>query len=220
MDGLVMNAPEFNSITLVEEYLVKVDNLTDEEKTLVRNLSIKYQNNIDFLYQIYEAIGCGQLLLVDEKRNISCTVSGDYAKITIDEIEKEIMTEKLKTALESVAVLLEDVLPLGSMVELKKELLTSLPGIENVDKVRVVVTKRFVAHQKNEDYFYTYGGTIYPIGMNYDFAFSKNLISRVVQKGYKDDVEKAYVYQMKRQLILDQHRVLSTFKKFREEAIV
>ena len=71
---------------------------------------------------------------------------------------------QLKTVFTGIIDIMEHVLPLGSVVDLKKDFLKNVIG--NTDKVenfRVVITDRFF-YQKGDRLYFPYAGVLYPIG--------------------------------------------------------
>ncbi len=113
--------------------------------------------------------------------------------------------------LEVLAVLcnfVQKVLPVGSVVELKKEFLNKIPNIDTVHNFRLVITNRFLVNDDRS--FHTYGGTIYPIS-NFNgkdiICFSESLIDHVVFQGYSDEQEEAFVSLMKYELIIEKGKI-------------
>jgi hypothetical protein len=101
---------------------------------------------------------------------------------------------------------MDDILPLGSVVDLKKEHLKKMKNIEKIENVRIVITHRFLLHSKNRFYF-PYAGVIYPLGSMGEertLHFTSSFIERVVHRGYSDEQEKAFVLMMKQDLLCRQ----------------
>lgn len=97
------------------------------------------------------------------------------------------------------------ILPLGSVVDLKKDMLAvNNASFQNVENIRIVITNRFLSYT-NHGYF-TYAGVVYPIGVIQSsdvIHFSESLIDEVVSKGYEDEMEHAFIMAMKRENILN-----------------
>lgn len=97
------------------------------------------------------------------------------------------------------------ILPLGSVVDLKKDLLKiNNESFGHADNIRIVITNRFLSY--TEHGYFTYAGVIYPIGMIHAddvIHFSESLIEDVISKGYEDANEKAFVLAMKRENIMN-----------------
>lgn len=92
--------------------------------------------------------------------------------------------------------------------------------LEDVEQVRVVIVQRYVG-ESPEGFYYPYAGTLYPIGIPGSrklIEFTPSLIEKVVRHGYSDEQEDAYVYLMKRELMLERglHSMGFADKKERE----
>lgn len=121
------------------------------------------------------------------------------------QFEDALKKEGVSLAEDAAADLAEEVYPLGTVVDLKKNRLTGIPGIEEIKEFRVVIIQRF-AHEEGKPFYHTYGGVIYPVGtMGFDTViyFGGDMIENVIQEGYKDDQDEAFVYLMKKELIVE-----------------
>ena len=128
--------------------------------------------------------------------------------------------EELKDFLEYLISIFEEVLPLGSVVDLKKEFLEETIPLKDVERVRVVIVQRYVG-ESPEGFYYPYAGTLYPTGIPGSrrlIEFTPSLIENVVRHSYSDEQEDAYVYLMKRELMLERklHSMGFADKKERE----
>jgi len=188
------------------KWLAKLAFLGKEQKRLLFEIGCIYRNNMEFLYQIYAAIATNQECLMDKERNITYKFQGDNHVLMYNG-ENLLFTEaQLKTVLVGIIDIMEEILPLGSVVDLKKEFLKGiLANTDKVEQVRVVITNRFL-HQKDDRSYFTYAGVLYPIGtlmQQEQLHFTSALIENVVHKGYSDKQEEAYVFLMKNELILE-----------------
>lgn len=101
--------------------------------------------------------------------------------------------------------ILEKIYPLGTLVGLKKQYLEKIVSQDKIENARVVIVNRFIFHNDIKTYF-QYTGVVYPLGMfekGKVIQFTSALIEKVVHAGYSDEQEDAYVYLMKRELILE-----------------
>ena len=88
---------------------------------------------------------------------------------------------------------------------------------KNIFPLGSVVDLFFAA---GESGYYQYAAVVYPVGMageDRNFCFSSALIERVVHRGYADEVEDAFVYQLKHQLIVEQGRKSMGFANEEEQ---
>lgn len=191
---------------ILVKWLAKLSFLGKEQKRLLFEVGCIYRNNIEFLYQIYGAIATDQKQLKDEVHNITYKCEGDDHVLVYRGEDLVFTEEQLKTILIGIIDIMEEILPLGSVVDLKKDFLKDiLANIDKVEQVRVVIIDRFL-HRKDEKSYFTYAGVLYPIGIlkqQEHLNFTSALIEQVVQKGYSDKQEEAYVFLMKNELILE-----------------
>ena len=97
-----------------------------------------------------------------------------------------------------------------SVEDLKQEKLFEGMYILQIENFRVVITKRFVGSKTG--CFYLYGAGIYPFGpIGKIISFTPVLIEKVIHRGYEDDVDEEFVYQMKKHLVVEQKRKSAGF---------
>jgi hypothetical protein len=188
------------------KWLAKLSFLEKEQKRLLFEIGCLYKNNMRFLYQIYGAIATNQERLHDEERHITYKRE-DNNYVLVYRGENLVFTEEqLKTILVGIIDSMEEVLPLGSVVDLKKEFFNNiLANVDKVEQIRVVIVNRFLYQEGDASYF-TYAGVVYPIGIFKDkqlLHFTSSIIENVVHKGYSDKQEEAYVFLMKNELVLE-----------------
>ena len=97
----------------------------------------------------------------------------------------------------------EEILPLGSVVDLKKERLKGTLPIDEIENVRIVITHRFL-HNPKDKFYFPYAGVVYPVGsmgQERTLHFTSPFIERVVHKGYSDEQDEAFVQMMKHELL-------------------
>jgi hypothetical protein len=94
-------------------------------------------------------------------------------------------------------------LPLGSVVDLKKEYFKKNLLIDQVENIRVVITHRFLSTSSNKHYF-PYAGVIYPIGApsaSKYINFTTQLIESIIHVGFSDEQDEVYIFVMKQKLL-------------------
>lgn len=189
-----------------KDYLEKRTDLAPEQRAGLALLGGKFHEDVSFLYAVHACVLRHGGAMEDEKSHVRYEVEESCHLLRWEDRELAFEEDTLKRLLEDMIGLFEDILPLGSVVDLKKEFLMQTMPLDNVEHVRMVITKRFLGFEKG---YYPYAAVVYPIGMGgrtQDFCFSSALIGRVVMKGYTDDVEDAFIDQMKRKVILTDGR--------------
>ncbi|MFI3201966.1 MAG: DUF4176 domain-containing protein [Eubacteriales bacterium] len=187
---------------LYAEYLERKE-VTIEQSRILQELGALLKWEYEEVFSLY--LSCAQNKdYLDSAKGIEYQIVADEDVLMC---HGKRVVFKHKELLELLAVLcdlVEEILPVGSVVVLKKEFLTKIPGIENVDQFRLVITNRFLLN--NESTFHTYAGSAYPIS-NFNgkevMCFSKSLIDQVVFLGFSDEQEEAYVSLMKYELIME-----------------
>ncbi len=89
---------------------------------------------------------------------------------------------------------MNEILPLGSVVEIGKE-------------IKMVITHRFLYSGENGE-SYDYAGVPYPVGMEQAdqiVLFNCTAIVRVIHKGYSDELEEELVSQILREEQGEEH---------------
>ena len=97
----------------------------------------------------------------------------------------------------------QEILPLGTVVDLKKEHFKDQLPTDRIKAIRLVITHRFL-HNPEEECYFPYAGVIYPIGSvgnDRIIHFTSPFIEKVVQKGFTDEKDEAYILLMKHELL-------------------
>jgi hypothetical protein len=170
-----------------------------------------YVEDSGFLFKVYEAFIEGERYLEDEEHEV--TYERDEKDYILAHKGTEcVFTEnELRKVLVVLLDLLEDTLPLGTVVNLKKSVYKDIPQIDEVEEISVVITYRFLGVDE-QGYYFPYAGVMYPTGMmgrEEVLYFTRPLVDEILQSGYRDERENAYVYLMKKELVIE--KGLNTF---------
>jgi|GEM_PF-3517835 len=174
----------------------------------------KYSNDYAFLFDLFDAIE-EENDITDQNNNIKYEKRDDIWSITSDTFDFEIDEITIRKVVQLTADMLTPILPLGTVVDLKKDVMEKDFSIENVENFRFVITERLLYLEDGEMYM-PYGGKIYPLG---NFAgeeslyFTDALIDEVVYKGFADEVEEQFVNAIKNELILKKGMCSIAFAK-------
>lgn len=199
-----MTAKEYNCL-LWKEYVENTPIIQEEDKSGFGEFGLACSTDISLPYMIYQSIMKDEHYLFDESTGITYRKrEGEYQLIWHKQLFK-FGREEIRSLIISLIQIFEEVLPLGSIVDLKKSYLENMIPLDGVGKIRLVILHRFV-NESPEGMFYPYSGTIYPTGIpgsSRQINFSPALIERVVYKGFHDEQEDAYVYLMKKEFLID-----------------
>lgn len=197
---------------LWKEYLKEADYLKDKAKQLEAMGKLFY-DNVSFLYDIYPLIGTGKECREDKESGLIFeTEIGDLHVLRKDGGAVGFKTEEIKRLLIDMIGLFEEILPIGSIVDLNKEVLSKNVDVSEIQKFRVAIVKRFLGN--GNGCYYPYGAVVYPLGTSGKkrlMTFTPALIENVVFTGYSDDMEEYFIYLMKKELIINQRRKSAGF---------
>lgn len=202
-----MNQKELTN-QLLEDWLDKLDFLDNFNKSQIFNLADIYsEEGLEFLYDVNKCIVKGGNLVTDPINMVSYEKEEDKHKLTIKGECIELTIEQVKRVVSGLIDILDDVLPLGSVVKLKDSFLDLLAKGKAFDKENafMIITNRYVFNNEVKAYF-QYSATVYPIGLLPDgrtIHFTTPLIDKVIHKGYKDEKDIAYNFLMKNELIIE-----------------
>ena len=208
-------------IMLWEEYVRQAPFIEEVRKEGCIRLGEAFvKGNVSFLYEIYFAFAEQERFRLNEGLELEYEKAGEDYYLRYQGEEWIFERADFNNFLEYLISIFEDVLPLGSVVDLKKEFLEETIPLEDVEQVRVVIVMRYVG-ESPEGFYYPYAGTLYPIGIPGSrklIEFTPSLIEKVVRYGYADEQEDAYVYLMKQELMLERklHSMGFADKKERE----
>lgn len=191
--------------TLWNEYL-KRSNIPELQKKKIRQLGELFFDDVTFLYDIYPLVGKDNVSCSNKKTNVVFENEGPLYILRKEKTGIFLKAEEMKRLISDMITLFEDILPLGSVVDLKKDKLFDGIDISNIENFRVVITKRFLGVK--EGCFYPYGAVVYPVGLagGKMISFTPALIDRVIHVGYSDEIDEAFVFKMKHLLIVEQKR--------------
>lgn len=179
-----MNQREVNR-ALVNQWVQQQTGLNGQQQKTLEQWFLSYENKLPKLYEYYKTV-CNSNSDVHTEQGITLS------------------KEQWKSLISGGVELMQRILPLGSVADLKKEKLQGvLPKLEQAEKVRVVITQRFLSY--TEGGYFTYAGVVYPVGNmtgSQVIHFNSQMVQKVVHLGYEDEQDSAYVYLMKQEYVL------------------
>lgn len=192
-------------LNLWKEFMENTDYIRDREKDTIGRIAGTYVDDTAFLFRIYEAFVQNERFLADEENGVRYERDGEDYILSYQGKECIFEKEDFRKVLIGMLDLLEDTLPLGTVVDLRKDAYKNVPEVEQVDHIRMVITYRFLGGEE-DGYYFPYAGVVYPTGMlgrKEVLYFTRPLVDRVVKTGYRDEKEDAYVYLMKKELVIE-----------------
>lgn len=200
-----INIPDIRQLTkdLLVRWLDNKEYLDDNAKRILYTIGCENQSNMSKLYDINRALISKQLI-ENETYRLMLAEDEDTCELTFRDEAVRIDRNCFKKTIAGMIDILEEILPMGSVVDLKKEYLGEKFKTEEIGNIRIVITQRFT-YIKGDTAYFPYVGVVYPVGMVSDartVQFTSSLINNVVFKGFSDIMEEAYVYAIKEELIL------------------
>lgn len=191
---------------LILSFVDSLNIIDDKKNELLKELANKYyEEDLTTLRELNTALIKNEDKWNCEKDDISFVKVQDEFDLKYNDYTYRFEYSVLKEAVVGLIDLCESVLPIGSVVELKKEYLQKVMNGNEVEKAIFVIISRFIC-SNNSNIYFNYSGVIYPFGLMSDsktLQFTSTLIKDVIQEGYADEKEDAYVYLLKKELIVD-----------------
>ena len=184
------------------------DKLSGSEKGML-SLYDFYQNDKN---SIWHEVGCSPL---------SVEKFGGDIFFDFGNKELQIGNEDFFLLLSLVSDIFLSVLPLGSVVSLKKDALKKM-GLPEDYSPEVVIVDRYLA-VPNVGIYFPYSGAVYPLGsfgVERKIFFGPQLIEKVVFPGYSDRREKPFRALMKEEYILKKRLHSMSFASRQEEQVL
>lgn len=142
-----------------------------------------------------------------EGMNISYVCKDDKYMFVVAGNILSLKLKEIKEVVRGLIDILDDTLPLGTVVKLKKEYMKKIIKNKEIKDAEFVIVNRFVFHNEVK-IFLPYAGIVYPVGFIESaeaFHFTPSLIEEVVHRGYSDEKDYAYTYLIKKELIVEKN---------------
>ncbi len=190
---------------LLMQWLDKKVFLCGRKKTVLFEMGCGCLESTGLLYKLNKALIKKQEYLAEEDGECILEAEAGRNTLTYHKEKMEFTGLELREIIAGMIDILEEVLPLGTVVDLKKRYLQKHIPASDIENIKIVITQRFLYHENDRTYF-PYAGSIYPVGMldkNEIIHFTPAMIETVVHRGYSDRQDRAYAYRMKQELILE-----------------
>lgn len=200
--------------SLLRDYMKNNQVLQKEQAGFLYEIAADSIQDNTTLTQLYIAIRNQSDTFSDNTGRLQYKMKEGTVTLTYKNVKCNFEETMLLNTISDLIELTEPILPLGSLVQLRKELFAGAVDISRLDTIRVVITHRFV--RENEETYYTYGGVVYPVA-NFNgkeiLKFTPSLIEKTLHKGYQDEQEDAYIYLMKQEYILEKDIHMAGFRE-------
>jgi len=204
---------EKDIMMLLEKCIETKDTLEGFSNGDLLDLADLCSNDCGFFYRVYAAVNEGVGELADEAAGVFFEGNDGAFEISFNDRRLCFTKAQLLAYLSLAIDIAGEVLPLGSVVDLKKEFFKDSLPVDKVDTMRFVISHRFI-YVEGDSFYFPYAGMVYPVGaMGQEryVNFTAPLIDSIVFRGYSDEQDKAFVYMMKEELVAKNHMSSFTF---------
>lgn len=188
---------------LMEEWFKNNKLINQDDVSLFKEIKNQIQSDLSLFYQMNKMIvlGEGQVLDNDLGINFICQNGNCMLKTNLGELY--LSNNDFRKVIAGIVDIYEDIYPLGTVVDLKKKYFKGILPVDEVEELRVIITYRFVP--LTESSYIPYVGALYPVGnmgiLKNDIHFTPRAIEKVVQLGYHDEKELAFLFEIKNKFL-------------------
>lgn len=190
---------------LIREWFKRYTTLDNNQVNMLMDIKDAIQSDLSLLYTMNKYIVEGNGEIFDKALNIEFICREGKCGLYTDKGEIIMEASEFRRILAAMIDIYEDMYPLGTVLDLKKEYYRDMLPVDEVEHIRVVVNYRFVP--VSDDMYIPYVGSVYPIGNNgkntTGIHFTPMTVEKVVHMGYMDEEETAYLFQSKLGLIVE-----------------
>lgn len=193
---------------LLGEYLIRQQQLQVQQQQFLLSMAETYINDNQNLLALYLIMQKQEDIFYDEKNGTIYRYKEPQCVFQFQDKEETFPYELIKPVIEKIVDITEYILPVGTLVILKKEYFSEMAGFEEIEDIKVNIMYRYM--NEGEDSYFTYGGVLYPISnLNTKsiLKFTPTLIQSIEHMGYQDKEEDAFIYFIKNQLIIEEGRI-------------
>lgn len=200
---------------LIREWFRKYTSIAPNQVEMFIEIKNIIQSDLSLFYQMNKMIVEGQGEISDKILNMDFICREGKCGLYTDKCEFICDAEDFRRILAVMIDIYEDIYPLGTVVDLKKEYYRDILPVDEVEHIRVVINYRFVPCSENM--YIPYVGSIYPVGNSgantSGLHFTPMAIEKVVHMGFLDEEENAFLFQKKLELIVENDMHSSGFAK-------
>ena len=198
---------------LMDEWFKANQTISNEDKVVFKELIEQYHRDLSIFYQMNKMIVIGEGQVLDNDSGVNFICQNDKCMLRTNFGEVYLNNKDFRKIIAGIVDVYEDIYPLGTVVDLNKKYFKNILPVDEVDELRVVITYRFVP--LTELSYIPYVGSLYPVGnmgiLENDIHFTPRAIEKVVQMGYQDEKELAFLYEIKNKFLIHNGKHSSGF---------
>ena len=198
---------------LMEEWFKNNKSIEQDYVSIFKEIKNQVQSDLSIFYQMNKMIvlGEGQVLDNDLGINFICKNGNCMLKTNLGELC--LSNNDFRKVIAGIVDIYEDIYPLGTVVDLNKKYFKGILPVDEVEELRIIITYRFVP--LTESSYIPYVGALYPVGnmgiLKNDLHFTPRAIEKVVQIGYQDEKELAFLFEIKNKFLIQNGKHSSGF---------
>ena len=170
---------------LIREWFKRYTTLDNNQVNMLMDIKDAIQSDLSLLYTMNKYIVEGNGEISDKALNIEFICREGKCGLYTDKGEIIMEASEFRRILAAMIDIYEDMYPLGTVLDLKKEYYRDMLPVDEVEHIRVVVNYRFVP--VSDDMYIPYVGSVYPIGNNgkntTGIHFTPMTVEKVVHMG-------------------------------------
>ena len=205
---------------LIREWIKRYTSLNSSQMEMLLDIKKAIQSDLSLFYNMNKIIVEGEGEISDKTLNMDFFCKSDKCGLYTNKSEIIMDALEFRKIIAALIDIYEDMYPLGTGLDLKKQYYKDILPVDEVENIRVVVNYRFVPCSENM--YIPYVGNIYPIGNDGSnttgIHFTPMAVEKVVHMGFLDDAETAFLFQKKLELIVENNMHSSGFA-WNEEVI-
>lgn len=148
---------------LLKEWLGRLDYLDEEKREELLKIAFNYYGgDLSALFEINKVLTKHKDRYIESKNNLTYKQSEDKHLLIYQGKTMEFTYEEIKEIIHGIIDILDEIHPLGIVVELKRQYLKKILGKQEIEEAQVVIISRFLFQKEVKSYF-QYAGVVYPL---------------------------------------------------------
>lgn len=198
---------------LLEEWFKNNKSIDQDYVRIFKELKKQFQSDLSMFYQMNKMIVLGEGQVLDNELGINFICQNGNCMLKTNLGELYLSNNDFRKVIAGIVDIYEDIYPLGTVVDLNKKYFKGILPVDEIEELRVIITYRFVP--LTESSYIPYVGALYPMGnmgiLKNDLHFTPRAIEKVVQIGYQDEKELAFLFEIKNKFLIQNGKHSSGF---------
>ena len=198
---------------LMEEWFKSNKSIDQDCVSIFKGMKNQVQSDLSLFYQMNKMIVIGEGQVLDNELGINFICQNGNCMLRTNLGELYLSNNDFRKVITGIVDIYEDIYPLGTVVDLNKKYFKGILPVDELEELRVIITYRFVP--LTNSCYIPYVGALYPMGnmgiLKNDLHFTPRAIEKVVQIGYQDEKELAFLFEIKNKFLIQNGKHSSGF---------